>query len=79
MSFTKLILMGVAGSIYEGLTGRSHVQRLVRRKAANVVRRLKGEKPLRGWQDGRTNTPKRAPTPTPEECRRLNREAARSI
>jgi len=79
MSFTKLFLMGVAGSIYETVTGQNHTQRLIRRKAGNVVRRLKGEKPLHSWQDGRTNTPKRAPVPSAEECERLNREAARSV
>jgi hypothetical protein len=79
MSFTKLFLMGAAGSIYETVTGQNHTQRFIRRKAGNVVRRLKGQTPLCSWQDGRTNAPKRAPVPSAEECERLNREAARSI
>lgn len=79
MKFSTMFLMHAAGSVYETITGRSHTQRLIRRKATNVVRRLKGEEPLRSWEDGRTNTPKRAPMPSPEECERLNREAARSI
>lgn len=79
MSFTKLFLMGLAGSVYETLTGQNHTQRTIKRKAGNVVRRLKGQEPLRSWEDGRTNTPKRSPAPSIEECERLNREAARSI
>jgi len=68
--------MHVAATAYEGLTGQSHVQRLVRRKVSNLVR---GES-RRSWQDGRVNKLKvRAPTPSHAECRRLNREAARSI
>lgn len=72
MSFTKLFLMGVAGSIYETVTGQNHTQRLIRRKFSNFVR---GES-RRSWQDCRVN---RAPRPSAEECERLNREAARSV
>lgn len=79
MRFSKMFLMGLAGSAYEIITGRSHTQRTIKRKAVNVVRRLKGQEPLRSWQDGRTNALKRAPAPTIEECNRLNEHAARSI
>lgn len=79
MKFIPLLAMHAAGSAYEIVTGRSHTQRTIKRKAGNVVRRLKGQEPLRSWEDGRTNTPKRAPVPGIEECERLNREAARSI
>lgn len=79
MRFSKMFLMGLAGSAYEIITGRSHTQRTIKRKARNLVRRLKGQEPLRSWEDGRTNTPKRSPAPSIEECERLNREAARSI
>lgn len=79
ISHVYFALLHVAGTAYENLTFQSHIQRLVRRKARNVVRRLKGETPLRSWQDGRTNTPKRAPQPTFAERARLNREAARSV
>lgn len=79
MRFSKMFLMGLAGSAYEIITGRSHTQRTIKRKAVNVVRRLKGQEPLRSWQDGRTNTPKRSPAPSIEECERLNEHAARSI
>lgn len=72
MSFTKLFLMGVAGSIYETVTGQNHTQRLIRRKLSNFVR---GES-RRSWQDCRV---KRAPAPSHDECDRLNREAARSV
>lgn len=68
--------MHVAATVYEGLIGQSHVQRLVRRKVSNLVR---GES-RRSWQDGRVNKPKmRAPSPSRAECERLNREAARSV
>jgi len=73
MGFIKMFMLHAVGSIYETVTGQSHAQRLVRRKIKNVFRRIKGEQPLRSWQDGRRNTPSRA------ECDRLNREAARSI
>lgn len=79
MKFIPLLAMHAAGSVYEIITGRSHTQRTIKRKAINVVRRLKGQEPLRSWEDGRTNTPKRSPAPSIEECERLNREAARSI
>lgn len=79
MRFSKMFFLHLTGSVYENITLQSHTQRLVRRKIGNVVRRLKGEQPLRSWQDGRTNTPKRAPVPSPAECERLNREAARSV
>ena len=79
MRFSKMFLLHAAGSLYENLTFQSHTQRRIRRKAGNLLRRLKGEKPLRSWQDGRTNTPKRAPAPSHDECERLNREAARSV
>ena len=73
MGFIKMFMLHAAGSIYETLTFRSHTQRLVRRKIKNVFRQVKGEQPLRSWEDGRRNTPKRA------ESERLNREAARSV
>lgn len=79
MRFSKMFLLHAAGSLFEALIGQSFTQRLIRRKAGNVVRRLKGELPLRSWQDGRTNTPKRASQPTKAECERLNHEAARSV
>lgn len=79
MKFITLFAMHAAGSVYEIVTGRSHTQRTIKRKASNVIRRLKGQEPLRSWEDGRTNTPKRSPAPSVEECERLNREAARSI
>lgn len=79
MRFSKMFLLHAAGSLYEIVTFQSHTQRLARRKIGNVIRRLKGEQPLRSWQDGRSNTPKRAPAPSPAECERLNREAARSV
>lgn len=79
MRFSKMFLMGLAGSAYEIFIGQSHTQRTIKRKARNLVRRLKGQEPLRSWEDGRTNTPKRSPAPSIEECERLNREAARSI
>lgn len=79
MKFSKMFMLHAAGSLYEAVIGQSHTQRLVRRKFGNLVRRLKGEQPLRSWQDGRVNTPKRSPAPSAEECERLNREAARSI
>lgn len=75
----KYFFLHLAGSIYESLTFQSFTQRLIRRKASNVVRRLKGQAPLRSWEDGRTNAPKRAPAPSVKECRRLNAEAARSV
>jgi hypothetical protein len=73
MGFIKMFMLHAAGSIYETVSGQNHTQRLIRRKAGNVVRLLKGEQPLRSWQDGRRDTPSRA------ESERLNREAARSI
>lgn len=79
MRFSKMFLMHAAGSVYEIVIGQSHTQRTIKRKAVNVVRRMNGQEPLRSWQDGRTNTMKRAPVPGIEECERLNREAARSI
>lgn len=79
MKFATMFALHLAGSIYEAVTFQSFTQRLVRRKAINVIRRLKGQEPLRSWEDGRTNTPKRSPAPSIEECERLNREAARSV
>ncbi len=79
MKFSTMFMLHVAGSLYENLTFQSHTQRRIRRKVGNVLRRLKGEQPLRSWQDGRVNTPKRSPVPSAAECNRLNREAARSI
>lgn len=79
MKFITLFAMHAAGSIYEIVTGRSHTQRLVKRKVKNVIRRFKGQEPLRSWQDGRTNTENRAVTPTAEESNRMNEQAARSI
>lgn len=78
MKFSKMFLLHAAGSIYEALIGQSFTQRLVRRKAGNVVRRLKGQESLRSWQDSRANA-KRAPAPSDSECLRLNAEAMRSI
>jgi len=72
MSFTKLFLMGLAGSIYETVTGQNHTQRLVRRKLSNLIH---GES-RRSWQDSRT---KRVSALSDDECERLNHEAARSI
>ena len=74
-----IALLHVAGSAYETITLQSFTQRLVRRKVANVFRAIKGQQPLRSWEDGRVNTPTRAPQPSTEECLRLNTEAARSI
>lgn len=75
----KYFLMDIAGSLYETVTLQNHTQRLIRRKVGNVFRRLKGEKPLRSWQDGRVNTVSRAPIPSDAECERLNFEAGRSV
>jgi hypothetical protein len=63
MSFTKLFLLHAAGSAYENMIGQSFTQRLIRRKVSNLFRRLKGEPSKPSYQD----------------CRRLNREAARSV
>lgn len=80
ISYVYFALLHVAGTAYENLTFQSHTQRVIRRKAGNVVRRLKGGTPLRSWQDGRVNKPQvRAPKPSRAECTRLNREAARSV
>lgn len=79
MKFATMFALHLAGSIYETVTCQSFTQRLVRRKVANVVRAIKGQEPLRSWEDCRVKTPTRAPAPSIEECERLNREAARSI
>lgn len=75
----SIALMHVAATVYEGAIGQSHLQRLARRKVSNAFGLLLLRAPKRSWEDGRTNTPKRAPVPSIEECERLNREAARSI
>jgi len=69
MNFAKLILLHVAGSIYETITGQNYTQRLIRRKFSNFIR---GES-RRSWEDIRIRVPSKA------ECNRLNRQAARSI
>lgn len=79
MSFTKLFLMGLAGSVYETLTGQNHTQRTIKRKVSNAVGLLTLKTPKRSWEDGRANAQYRAVTPTDDECERLNREAARSV
>jgi hypothetical protein len=63
MSFTKLFLMHAAGSVYENMIGHSFTQRLIRRKVSSLFRRLKGD----------------ASKPSYQDCRRLNRDAARSV
>ena len=79
MRFSKMFLLHAAGSVYETVTLQSFTQRLMRRKIVNVVRAMKGQEPLRSWEDGRVNTPTIAPQPSAEECHRLNEQAARSI
>lgn len=75
MKFSTMFLMHATGSVYEIITGRSHTQRLVKRKIGNLFRKT----PKRSWEDGRTNAPRRALQPSAEKCERLNREAARSV
>lgn len=62
-TFTKHLLTDIAGSIYETVTFQNFTQRLIRRKVGNVFRRLKGQPSKASYED----------------CRRMNKQAARSI